>query len=144
MLDNILIATDGSDEASVAVEHGLDLAEVFGATVHVIYVVETEAAYILTIGVSDDEMKEYRQLGEEVVTDIVERAKQRGLDGVGVVKTGNISQEIVDYAQETDIDNVVVAERGRGTVEKYLGSNAENVVRMCSQPVTVVRSSKNV
>ncbi|WP_090379714.1 universal stress protein [Natronobacterium texcoconense] len=140
MLDNILIATDGSDKVSVAVEHGLDLAEVFGATVHAIYVVETEAAYILTVGVSDDEMEEYREFGEEVVTDVVERAEQRGLDGVGVVKTGKISQEIVEYAHENDIDNVVVAERGRGTIEKYLGSNAEKVVRMCSKPVTVVRS----
>lgn len=141
MLDKILIATDGSDEASGAVEHGLDLAEAFDAEVHVIYVVETEASYIITVGVSDEEMDEYRQYGEDVVTEVVERVEARGLGGVGVVKTGKIAQEIVDYAEEADVDTVVVAERGRGAFEKYLGSNAEKVVRLCRKPVTVVRSS---
>ena len=140
MQDNILIATDGSDKAARAVEHGLDLAEVFGATVHVIYVVETKAAYILTVGVSESEMDEYRAFGEEVVKNVVDQAEERGLEGVGVVKTGNIAQEIVDYATEEDVDSVIVAERGRGTIEKYLGSNAEKVVRMCPKPVTVVRA----
>ncbi len=140
MLDSILIATDGSDEASTAVDHGLDLAEAFDADVHAIYVVETEASYILTVGVSDDDMEEYREYGREVVGDVIERAEERGLDGVGVVKAGKIAQEIVDYADEEDVDGIVVAESGRGAIEKYLGSTAEKVVRMSSKPVTVVRS----
>lgn len=140
MLDNILIATDGSDSAADAVEHGLDLAERFGATVHVIYVVETEAAYILTVGVSDDEMDEYRQFGEKVVAEVVELAERRGLEAVGVVETGKIAQKVVEYADQESIDSVIVAERGRGTLEKFLGSNAEKIVRMCSSPVTVVHT----
>lgn len=105
-----------------------------------IYVVETEASYIHTVGVSDTEMEEYRQYGEDVVGDVVDRAEERGLDGVGVVETGKIVREIVDYVDEADIDSVVMAERSRGTLEKYLGSNTEKVVRMCPKPVTVVRS----
>lgn len=139
MQENILIATDGSDEAAAAVEHGLDLAEVFDATVHAVYVVETEASYILTIGLSDDELAEYREFGEEVVTEVVETAEARGIEGVGVLRTGKIAEEIVDYAHDHDVDSVVVAERGRGSIEKYLGSSAEKVVRMCEKPVTVVR-----
>ena len=141
MLDKLLIATDGSDTASEAVEHGLDLAETCEAEVHVLYVVETEATYLLTVGVSDEEMDEYRQHGEAIVTEVVELAKRRGLEGVGVVKTGSVAQEIVEYAEAEDVDGVVVGERGRGTLEKYLGSNAEKIVRMCPKPVTVVRSS---
>ncbi|WP_418282955.1 universal stress protein [Halorubrum sp. DTA98] len=140
MMDSILIATDGSEQASMAVDHGLDLAESFDAEVHAIYVVETEASYILTVGVSDEEMDEYRAYGEEVVSDVVERAEARGLDGVGVVKTGKIAQEVVDYAEEADVGGVIVAESGRGALEKYLGSSAEKIVRMSSKPVTVVRS----
>ncbi|GAB7089832.1 universal stress protein [Halorubrum luteum] len=140
MMDSILIATDGSDQVSNAVDHGLDLAETFDAEVHAIYVVETEASYILTVGVSDAEMEEYRAYGEDVVSDVVERAEERGLSGVGVVKAGKVAQEVSDYAHETDVDCVVVAETGRGALEKYLGSSAEKIVRMCSKPVTVVRS----
>lgn len=141
MMDSILIATDGSDQAENAVDHGLDLAETFGAEVHAIYVVETEASYILTVGVSDAEMDEYRAYGEDVVSDVVKRAEERGLSGVGVVKAGKVAQEVADYAHEADVDGVVVAESGSGALEKYLGSNAEKIVRMCSKPVTVVRSA---
>ncbi len=140
MYDKILIATDGSDEVEPAVEHGLDLAEACDAEVHVIYVVETEATYILTAGLGDEQMDEYEGYGKDVVTGVVERAQDRGLEGVGVVKTGSIAQEVSDYAEEQEVDNVVLAERGRGTIEQYLGSNAEKIVRMCAQPVTVVRS----
>lgn len=140
MYEKILIATDGSEEVEPAVEHGLDLAESFGAEVHAMYVVETEATYILTVGLGDEEMEEYENYGKGVVTDVVDRAESRGLEGVGVVKTGNIAEKVTEYAEEEDIDNVIVGERGRGAIEKYLGSNAEKIVRMCSKPVTVVRS----
>lgn len=140
MLDSILIATDGSKKASKVVDHGLDLAERFDAEVHAIYVVETEASYILTVGVSDKEMEEYRAYGEETVEGVVDRAEERGLEGVGVVKTGKIAAEIVDYADEADVDGVVVGRSGRGEIEKYLGSAAEKIVRMSPKPVTVVRN----
>ncbi|WP_293030497.1 universal stress protein [Natronococcus sp.] len=140
MLDRILIATDGSRKATAAIDHGLDLAETFGAEVHVIYVVETKASYILSIGASEEGLEEYRQYGEEIVDEVVDRAERRGLDGVGVVKSGKVARQILEYAETAEIDTVVMAERGRGTLEKYLGSNVEKVVQLCPQPVTVVRS----
>lgn len=138
MYDNILIPTDGSDEAARAVDHGLELAAAFGAKVHVLYVIETEATYILTVGLDDQEKEEYREYGEELVSGVVERANDQGLDGTGVIKTGRIAEEIVDYAAENDIDNIVMGGQGRGAIEKYLGSTAEKVVRMSSVPVTIL------
>ncbi len=140
MLDSILIATDGSEQASTAVDHGLDLAEAFGAEVHVIYVIETSASYILTVGVSDEDMETYREYGTNVVTDVVERAEKRGLSGVGVVKSGKVAPRIVEYADDEGLDGIVVGESGSGAIDKYLGSTAKKVVRMASVPVTVVRS----
>lgn len=139
-MDSILIATDGSEQASTAVEHGLDLAETLGAKVHVIYVVETAASYILTVGVSDEEMKKYREYGETVVTDVVDRADERGLDGVGVVKSGKIAPEIAEYAEEENLDAIILGKSGSGAIDKYLGSTAKKVVRLSSAPVTIVRS----
>lgn len=140
MFDKILIVTDGSPKAAAAIDHGLDLAETFGAEVHVIYVVETKASYILSIGASEEGLEEYRQYGKEIVDEVVDRAERRGIDGVGVVKSGKVAQQILEYTETAEIDAVVMAERGRGTLEKYLGSNVEKVVQLCPQPVTVVRS----
>lgn len=137
MSDNILIPTDGSEQSERAVDYALDLAETLDATVHALYVIETEATYILTVGLNDEEMEEYREYGEETVTEVVNRASERGLDGTGVIRTGRISEEIVEYAQDNDIDNIVVGKQGRGAIEKYLGSTAEKVMRMSNVPVTV-------
>lgn len=138
MYDNILIATDGSEKSEPGVSHGLDLAEAFGAHVHGLYVVETEATYILTVGLGDDQMEEYREYGEETVSDVANRASERGLDGTGVVRTGSIAAEIVDYAEENGVDLIVMGKQGRGAIEKYLGSSAEKVARMSDIPVTIV------
>ncbi len=138
MYDNILIPTDGSEEAEAAVSHGIELAKTFDAKVHALYVVETQATYILTAELGDQEMEEYRDYGEGVVEDVAERAAAAGLDATGVLKTGKISEEIVEYAHSQDIDTIVIGRRGRGSIEQYLGSIAEKVVRQSKVPVTVV------
>jgi len=138
MYENILIATDGSKKSDASVRHGLDLAESVDADVHAIYVIETEATYILTVGLGDDEMEEYETYGEETVTEVVDRAAERGVDGTGVVRTGNVTAEIVEYGDQNDIDLIVMGKQGRGALEKYLGSTAEKVARMSDIPVTIV------
>jgi len=138
MYEHILIPTDGSDQAERAVEHGLTLAETFDAHVHALYVIETEATYILTVGLDDDEMEEYQEYGEEVVSDVVDRAAGRGLDGTGVVKTGSIAGKISEYTEESPTDVIVMGGQGQGAIEKYLGSTAEKILRTANVPVTVI------
>ncbi|MFL9709025.1 universal stress protein, partial [Aeromonas veronii] len=43
MYETILVPTDGSEVAETAVNHALDLAETYDATVHTIYVVDTDS-----------------------------------------------------------------------------------------------------
>lgn len=138
MYDNVLIATDGSKGSEPCVGYGLDLAEAFDAQVHALYVVETEATYILTVGLADDEMEEYEEYGKETVSEVADRAAERGLDATGAVKTGKIAAKIVEYTENNDIDGVVIGKQGRGAIEKYLGSTAEKVARMADIPVTIV------
>jgi nucleotide-binding universal stress UspA family protein len=139
MHETVLIATDGSEEVERAVNYGIDLAEAFDAEVHVLYVVETEATYILTVGLSDKDMEEYEEYGEEAVTGVVERATDRGLDGRGTVRKGRVAEEIVEYAEDNEIGTIIMGQRGRGaTIDKYLGSTAEKVMRMTDIPVTAI------
>ncbi|AGB37234.1 universal stress protein [Natronococcus occultus] len=142
MYDNVLIATDGSDEAEGAIDHGLDLAEKVGAKVHVLYVVETKANYILTVGLSDDELRSYRKYGEEVVTRVIDRASERGLSGEGVIRTGRPAAEIVDYGAENDVDLILLGKQGHGAIDRHLGSTSEKVIRMADTPVTVVAGAQ--
>ena len=139
MHERVLIATDGSEEAERAVEYGINLAEAFDAEVHALYVVETGATYILTVGLSDEDLEEYEEYGEDVVTEAVEKATGRGLDGRGIVRTGGVSEEIVEYSEENDVGSIVMGQVGRGaTIDKYIGSTAEKVMRMTDIPVTAI------
>jgi len=135
---DILIPTDGSEQAEKAVDYGLSLAEAFDGKVHVLYVVETKASYIYTVGLSDEEMEEYKEYGRDVVTDVVEQAEEQGLGGTGVVRTGRVPEEIVEYADENDIGGVVMGKQGTGAINRYIGGTAEKVMRMASVPVTVI------
>lgn len=138
MYEDILIPSDGSEEAAHAVTHGISLAEEFDAKVHALYVIENKATYILTAELGDEEMQKYRDYGEDVVSTIAEKAGERGLDAKGVIKTGGVSEEIVEYAEGNDIDQIVMGRRGRGSIEQYLGSTSEKVIRMTNVPVTVI------
>lgn len=139
MHDSILIPTDGSETSEPAIEYGLDLAEAFDAEVHVLYVVEKEATYILTVGLSDEEVERHKQWGEDQVAEVVNQASERRLDASGVVKTGKVAQEIVEYAEDNDIGTIVMGQKGRGsTIDKYLGGTAQKVMRLTDIPVTSV------
>lgn len=139
MHESILLPTDGSKTSANAVEYGLDLADAFDAHVHVLYVVEKEATYILTVGLSDEETNRHKEYGEETVTEVIERASERGLDGTGVVRVGRVAEEIVEYAEENDIGTIVLGQQGRDSaIDRYLGGTAQKVMKMTDIPVTSV------
>ncbi len=141
MHEKILIPTDGSDRVQAAVEYGVDLAAECEATVHALYVIETKAHYVFTAaGHNPAEMDEYREYGTRIVEGVVDQAVERGLDGIGAVRSGNVAQEITAYARERDVDCIVMGAQGRTDVDDYLvGGTTEKVVRTADVPVTTVR-----
>ena len=69
-----------------------------------------------------------------------QRAAERGVDLQTAIETGRPSRMIVSYAEENDIDHIVIGSHGRtGASRILLGSVAESVTRRSSVPVTIVR-----
>ncbi|MDY7083126.1 MAG: universal stress protein, partial [Halobacteria archaeon] len=87
MYDDILIPTDGSKGTEEAVKHGLDIAEKYGATVHIMYVVDTSDIY-LGEGEYQDILQQARNLGRASVGDIADEAEKKGLDVVEEIGSG--------------------------------------------------------
>jgi nucleotide-binding universal stress UspA family protein len=141
MYDRILAPTDGSDPATAAVQHALDLAATTGATVHAVYVLDTRTGFLT---VSKDEVRgALRDVGEDAATatlDEVERlAADADVDLVTEVLEGAPDQAILDYADDHDVDLVVVGTHGRtGLERRLLGSITERVIGGASVPVTAV------
>ena len=165
MYSDILHPTDGSDGADAALETARDLAEKYGATVHVLHVVDPS-----TVGwgiaddlhdtentgmVGDPEGGAVGMIGEqetgsqilEQKTDhaeeIVEQAASElsGVDVETAVEYGQPHEVILDYA-DGKADCIVMGTHGRTGLERYLlGSVTEKVVRLSDVPVVTVRET---
>lgn len=135
--DTIVVATDGSDSVSRAVEVALDLAERFDAAVHALYVVDSGEVDSSPEAVREQMRNALQERGGEAIVDVQKRA---GTDVTAVVREGRPANEIADYAREIDADLVATGTRGRHGENRFLiGSVAERVVRTCPVPVLTVR-----
>lgn len=147
MYERILIPTDGSKVAETAVEHALDIAERYGAEVHAMYVVDTDAvSYGLGTEQVDrlrqgkfGEMTELEDRANEALKYVTDAAADRGIDVVDDIGAGRPHAVIADYAADNDIDLVVMGSHGRSGVKRaLLGSVTERVLRSTHVPVLVV------
>lgn len=154
MYERILIPTDGSSVAEIAVGHALDIAEQYGAAVHALYVADTDAiAYGLGTERVDrikegnfEGMDELREQAEAATGVVAEQGEERGLTVHEHHVGGKPHQMIADFAEDHDIDLVVMGSHGRAGVKRaLLGSVTERTLRSTHVPVLVVdyRSVKN-
>lgn len=144
-LKNVLVATDFSEPSDAALLYGRELAVRFGATLHVLHVVEN--IYINTLGV-EGYAAVIPELQQHVEDDARRHLHQTLLDSdrsgppsIPVVVTAySPAITIVDYAKDHKIDVIVMGTHGRGGLAHLvMGSVAERVVRSAPCPVLTVR-----
>ncbi|WP_254863013.1 universal stress protein [Halovivax gelatinilyticus] len=145
MYDRILLTTDLSLGVDDAIEHAIDAATRYDATVYVLYVIDADA-YSSYPG--DEYVHEFEGLetaleraGTDAVDAIAERATAAGVETKTATRHGVPHEEILAFADETDIDLVVVGSKTRsGEYRRLLGSVANRVATMAEQPVTIVKT----
>jgi nucleotide-binding universal stress UspA family protein len=136
--DRIVIPTDGSDAAERAVERGLDLAESYGASVYVPYVIDTtmydlEETTRSMVGL-------LKEGGQNAIEAVADDAQDRGLSVKTDVLRGVPDEEIVEYADGLEGDLIAMGTRGRGGASgDLLGSTTARVLRRTPCPVLTVR-----
>ena len=140
MYDHILVPVDGSDAAADAVDHAAGLAAVHGADLHLVHVVEPQAA-VDSAGV--DLVSVLEESGQEALDAAEASAAEAGVETTTTeLLRGQAHREIVDYAEANDVDLIVMGTHGRtGLGRLLLGSVAENVVRLSPVPVLTTRSA---
>jgi nucleotide-binding universal stress UspA family protein len=141
MYDSILIPTDGGEDAQMAAEHGIGLAAAFDATVHALYVVDLPGSpRTIYLDANEDEMRErYEEYGRDVTGNVADVAADRGVECVTAIRSGAVHEEIVEYADEHEVDAIVMGTGYKGKLGGLLGSVAEKVVRTAEVPVTTIR-----
>ncbi len=143
MYDDILIPTDGSETIDETLAHGLPIAADNDATVHGLYVVDSRITAAATDETAPDLERSLEEEGRDAVAAVTGQASERGLETEADVRKGTPSKTILEYADEHDIDLIVIGTRGKSAREKVtsLGSVSERVVDNASVPVFVVRNA---
>lgn len=144
-MERILVATDGSEGADRAVDFAARLAVKYQASLLIVCVA---AGYGLpgTIlrqftNASGAWLEEaLTSLSAETLKSARERAHALGAQNIVLEsRTGNVAQAILDYADEKDIDAIVVGKRGSGRVAAaLLGSVSQKLVNLADRIVIVV------
>jgi nucleotide-binding universal stress UspA family protein len=142
----ILVPTDFSATSDAALEYARTVAERFGASLHLLHVVEDPFAHgrfngEMYIGEPFADLRTAlmqegeKQLASRLLPD--DRSKFRA---TAEVVFGNGLRTITEYAAERGIDLIVMGTHGRtGLVHAVMGSVAERVVRTAPCPVLTVR-----
>ncbi|XVH30800.1 universal stress protein [Haloferacaceae archaeon DSL9] len=147
MYERILVPTDGSKVAQVAVDHAVSLAEKYDAEVHALFVADVDA---VSYGLGTEQVDRIRQGNFRGMTDlredaenatgyVKERAAAAGLSTVERHAGGRPHDLIADYAEDNDIDLIVMGSHGRSGVRRaLLGSVTERTLRSTNVPILVV------
>lgn len=142
MYQTILVPTDGSAGSELAVEHALDLARRYDASVHFVYVVDTDVVnHYAGIDAIEGVEGALEAQGADALDAAAERADTGGLVAEQHVVEGAPHEAILDAITMVGADLVVMGtERKSGEYRRLLGSVTERVVRMADVPVHVVKA----
>jgi nucleotide-binding universal stress UspA family protein len=139
-LKRVLVAYDFSDYSELALKYGLSIAQEHQAELHLLHVLPPRS-------VNDPEIAWYSTKGESAYHTAAYRLQKVVPDeahlwcGVRtVVSEGYPYREILNYAENNEIDLISVGAHGAGFGMRALfGSNVDRVLRQAPCPVLVAR-----
>ena len=138
----IVVGTDGSARAGVAVDEALELARLTGATVHAVHAMHTP-------GVIDDAhsaqimMDEMRNHSDAVQAHLLEEARRRGVTIEFHSSVGEPANALIELAEKVNADLVVVGNRGMSSMKRFvLGSVPNKVSHHCPCSVLIINTER--
>lgn len=138
-MKRILVGFDGSVASENALAFAADLAQHYQAVLHVMAVAQPP------------------EIADDIETEaLIERAEARSRELLGraaaglpqlalvtVSRVGHPAEQILRYAEQNDIDHIVLGHRGRSFFDRWLlGSVSRRVVSYATCTVTVTRPSR--
>jgi nucleotide-binding universal stress UspA family protein len=149
----ILLAADGSVEATLAAQTAIDLANKTGSELHVVYADMTPYSSAFYEGYQEgvdagaylqDESEELMRIGQGRLDEQVRKIKAAGGSVAQAhYRLGRPDAEITALAEEMGAGLIVVGSRGLGGIRRtILGSVSDSVVRHAHCPVLVVRKEE--
>ena len=149
MYKTIVVGTDGSETATFAVDHAIELAKATGATVHVVTAHHKMSAGIAALGAEaggpafdTHEVNQSIALqSEKICEGALRRAKDAGVPAESHVQAGDAADVIISVAEAVEAGLVVIGNRGMSGVKRFvLGSVPNKVSHHCPCNLLIVQT----
>jgi nucleotide-binding universal stress UspA family protein len=139
---NILVAVDLSQSTAKVIEAASGIAELTGASIHVLHVVEADADFIGDNAVAEIHQAQVARdfpLEYNSVKTLVEKLNSDGLEASTCLVRGPAIATTLREADRLEVGLIVVGTHGRGAVyDVLIGSYSAGVIRKSKLPVLVV------
>ncbi|MCL6573489.1 MAG: universal stress protein [Bacillus sp. (in: Bacteria)] len=139
MYKKILLAIDGSDHSKRAAENAITIAKFsLNSMLEIIYVIDPKRAKSEILNNWDpddlgDKQKSY-------ITEVEKMATKFGISYETTILYGEPGPTIVEYANKTKTDIVILGSRGlNGLQEFVIGSVSHKVLKRTNCPVLIVK-----
>ena len=141
---NIMVAVDGSHEAELAFEKGVNVALRNNSRLTIAHVIDTRA--LQSVSTFDAEVyEELQEDAKKLMDQYAEKAKEAGVANVvTIVEMGNPKTLLAtDIPEEQKVDLIMVGATGLNAFERSLvGSSSEYILRHAKVDLLVVRDKE--
>lgn len=139
-MEKILVAFDGSQKAYNAFDYALRLAAICNSKPEITVLSVAQPPEPIDIvemdAVIDAASEHYKQL----FGGLIEKARQQNIEIKTEVAVGHPADQIIRYAGENDIDQIIMGQKGKSRIESWLlGSVSKRVSTYSPCTVTIVK-----
>jgi len=138
----LLVPVDGSATAMRGLDEAIRVARLSSGRIRVVHVLDQHFAAGLEF-CSADVLGVLQQAGAEIVAGAKARVEASGVPveaNVAETISGTVADVVIEQARAWGADLIVIGTHGRRGVRRLMiGSDAEQIVRMASIPVLLVR-----
>ena len=145
-MNSIVVGTDGSETAALAVREAADIARSLGAHVHIVSVFQPLSGVRVAGAASVPERAEWAVGPSSGVQSLLEEVagmvRARGVEVSTYARKGDPAEAILDIAEEQGAELIVVGNRGMQGARRFLlGSVPDKVSHHAHCSVLIVRTS---
>ncbi|MBP1757278.1 MAG: universal stress protein UspA [Firmicutes bacterium] len=146
-MKTILVPVDGSECSDRAIDQAIELVQFYQGKLVLLHVIDDESFFIFSdypsAPINFEAIEILRQRMQVAAAEILKRAKDRCAvlgDRVEIVsQEGHPVDKIVEYANQDEIDMIVMGSHGRrGFRHSYLGSTTHKVAANTAKPLMII------
>lgn len=140
MFDNVVVGADGSETAAQAVKHAIDLAKLYGGTVHIVSAYKPQQ--FSTAGSEEfSKSLDSGDIADSLLAELASHARIAGVPAEMHAESGDPARALCSVAARVGADVIVVGNKGMQGVRRVLGSVPNSVAHEAPCSVLIVSTT---